>query len=56
MVDKLKAELMGAIEAVHNHDDDPPQLQPEHTRHICNIGVFSFLVELNTESPPSVLG
>jgi len=56
VVDKLKAELMGAVEAVHNHDDDPAQLQPEHIRHTCNIGVFSILVELNTESPSSVLG
>jgi sarcosine oxidase subunit beta len=56
VVGKLMAELIGAVEAGHDHDNDPVQLHLKYTRHTCNIGFFSRLRELNPESSYSVLG
>jgi sarcosine oxidase subunit beta len=56
VVGKVMAELITQVEAGHDHDNEPVQLPLPYTRHICNIGFFSRLRELNPESSYSVIG
>ena len=56
VVGKLMAKLITEVEAGHDHDNDPVQLRLKYTRHICNVGFFSRLRELNPESSYSVIG
>ena len=56
VVGKLMAELITKVEAGHDHDKNPVQLDLRYTRHTCNLGFFSRLRELNPESSFSVIG
>ena len=56
VVGKLMAELITKVEAGHDHDKNPVQLDLRYTRHTCNVGFFSRLRELNPESSFSVIG
>ncbi len=53
---KLMAELICAIEAGQDHDRDPVRLHLQYTRHDLDLGFFSRLREINTESSFSVIG
>ena len=52
----LMAELIGAVEAGHDHDKDPVQFTMKYTRRNCNIGFYSRLREINPDSSFSVIG
>jgi len=56
VVGKLMAELIGKIEAGHDHDNEPVQFFLTYTRRTCNVGFFSRLRELNPDSSYSVIG
>ncbi len=56
VVGKLMAELITKVEAGQNHDCEPVQFDLKYTRRVCDIGFFSRLRELNSESSYSVIG
>ena len=56
VVGKVMAELISAVEAGHDHDDDPLSVRLRFTRHDLDVGFFSRLREINPESSFSVIG
>ncbi len=52
----LMAELIGEIEAGRDHDRDPVSVKMRYTGRSCDIGFFSRLREINTDSSFSVIG
>ena len=53
---KLMAELISAVEAGRDHDRDPVRLRLKYTQRDLDLGFFSRLREINTESSFSVIG
>jgi len=56
VVGKLMADLITRVEAGHDHDNDPVQLKLTYTGRTCDLGFFSRLREINTDSSFTVLG
>jgi len=56
VVGKLMAELIGKVEAGHDHDNDPVQFNFAYTRRTCNVGFFSRLREVHQDSSYTVMG
>jgi len=56
VVGKLMAELIARVEAGQNHDNEPVHFPLTYTRHICNIGFFSRLRDVNPDSSNTVMG
>ena len=52
----LMAELIETCEANHDHDKDPVKFTMKYTGHLCDIGFFSRLREINADSSFSVIG
>ena len=52
----LMAELIGACEAGHDHDRDPVRVTGRYTGFQIDLGFFSRLRAINSESSFSVLG
>jgi sarcosine oxidase, subunit beta len=52
----MMAELITRVEAGHDHDRDPVTFTWKFTRRTCNVGFFSRLREINTDSSFSVVG
>jgi len=56
VVGVLMAELIKACEEGHDHDRDPVKFTMHYTKRECNIGFYSRLREINTDSSFSVIG
>jgi len=56
VVGKLMATLITAVQAGHDHDDDPVQLSCEHTGPTIDLGAFSRKREINLDSSGTVMG
>jgi sarcosine oxidase subunit beta len=56
VVGVLMAELIQAVEAGRDHDQDPVAFKMRYTKRICNIGFFSRLRQINRDSSFSVIG
>jgi sarcosine oxidase subunit beta len=56
VVGHLMAELIGACESGHDHDRDPVAFGMQYTRRTCDIGFYSRLRKINTDSSFSVIG
>ena len=56
VVGVLMAELIQAVEAGHDHDENPVTFKMKYTKRICDIGFFSRLREINRDSSFSVIG
>ncbi len=52
----LMAELIEKVESGHDHDNDPVRFTMKYTQRECDIGFFSRLREINTDSSFSVIG
>ena len=56
VVGLLMAELIEACENGHDHDKDPVTFTMRYTKRTCDIGFYSRLREINTDSSFSVIG
>ena len=56
VVGRLMTALIEACESGHDHDRDPVSFPMHYTGRTCNIGFFSRLREINTDSSFSVIG
>ena len=56
VVGLLMAELIRACEAGRDHDKDPVTFTMNYTKRPCNIGFYSRLRQINTDSSFSVIG
>ncbi|UCG13346.1 MAG: FAD-binding oxidoreductase [Deltaproteobacteria bacterium] len=56
VVGKLMAELIHACENGHDHDTDAVKIACRHTGHVLNLGFYSRLREIRSESSFSVTG
>ena len=56
VVGKLMAELIEACETGHDHDRDPVSFGMHYTKRSCDIGFYSRLRQINTDSSFSVIG
>ncbi len=56
VVGVLMTELIEACENGHDHDKDPVRFTMHYTKRMCDIGFYSRLREINTNSSFSVIG
>jgi sarcosine oxidase subunit beta len=56
VVGKLMAELISEVEGGRDHDRDPVTFPLDYTRRELDLGIFSRLREINSESSFSVIG
>ena len=56
VVGLLMAHLIEACEKGHDHDKDPVTFTMRYTKRTCDIGFYSRLREINTDSSFSVIG